>query len=93
VGKKINAAEALSAISGLSQETVNEIWEKVKANSQALKNCPGPHNFQPFEKAVNPLDRKKWRCDICGGTLDGVTVLFYQQGLAHGRAKVNNDSR
>jgi hypothetical protein len=66
---------------GLPRAELMAIWEKVKANQARLNACPGPHDFRSI-----PGNERRQRCATCGGELDLCNVLYYQEGLKHGRA-------
>ena len=59
-----------------------KLWAEVQANSKAMANCVGPHDF---ERTGSQTTSTKFRCKKCGGTTHGANVYWYQQGLAHGR--------
>lgn len=59
------------------------LWDEVSAKGKALRACAGPHDFELLnpDKTVG----RKYRCRLCGGEMDAVAKLHYEQGLAHGR--------
>ena len=74
--------EVLSKVSGLPVSEINEIWQQVKANAKTLDECGGPHDFQSLDPG-KPL--AKYRCTVCGGTVDGTDKLWYERGLKDAR--------
>lgn len=76
-----NGAQVLGRISGLSEETVREIWEDVKKNHALLDACER-HRFEDMTPG-KPLG-KKYKCSACGGTADAVAVRWYELGFKHG---------
>lgn len=76
--------EILSNVSGLPKKEINKIWEEVKANNKRLRNCEGPHQFQlADDKRIN----SKYRCALCGGTVDTIAFKWYMDGLKHGQKR------
>jgi hypothetical protein len=70
----------------MTADEAKALWEKVKANSAALDACPGPHAFEDTTPGQPPSFGKRWRCQRCGGEADTIAKLWYERGLAHGRA-------
>ncbi len=66
----------------INKEHLREIFEEVKENNRKLFNCTGPHKFVVMgtEEIIN----KKYRCELCGGTIDAGRKHWYDQGLKHG---------
>ena len=54
-----------------------EIWEKVKANHKRLAHCSRPHELERTQS-------DRWRCRKCGGEIELVAGMYYQEGLADG---------
>lgn len=75
------AAKVLGKITGLSQDAMKDIWTEVKANSDALAACAGPHQFEREGEALG----SKYRCALCGGKISGSDFHWYNAGVAHGR--------
>lgn len=75
-----NAVEALSRISGLSQDEVQGIAEQVRANVKRLNAC-ADHAFEPIG-ARQPL-RQRYRCQHCSGEVDAHAYTWYMRGRAH----------
>lgn len=68
----------------ITKHDMQEIFLSVKDNHARLDACKGPHDFV-CERPDKPLGAKH-RCTLCGGTVDGVKLHWYLQGLAHGKA-------
>lgn len=79
-----DSLDTLSTATGISRDTMLELWASVRANSALLDTCPR-HDFE--DQTPGKLLGKTFRCRACGGTADGVAVSWYQKGLAHGRAE------
>jgi ferredoxin-like protein FixX len=64
------------------KDEVSAIFENVRRNAAMLAACPG-HIFTRVEP-----DRvfSKYRCTVCGGTVDTTQAHWYDRGMAHGRA-------
>jgi hypothetical protein len=63
-----------------------QLWEEVKANHARLEACPG-HRFEPIEWVDTGKEiPRKHRCAVCGGWADSIAVIWYERGVAHGRA-------
>jgi hypothetical protein len=73
--------KALSDASGLSRESIHEIWEQVKLNHARLKGCAGPHDFTPTTLKFG----SKYTCGKCGGEVNASDRSWYETGLDHGR--------
>lgn len=56
------------------------ILVEVKANMAKLESCPR-HDFQRNENKLF----SKFRCSVCGGTVDSITVHWYKKGLEHAK--------
>ena len=69
----------------ITKEEISETWKRAKANIAALNGCDG-HVFEDT-KTGNVLD-KRWQCTKCHGEVHTAEKTFYEQGLAHGAAKV-----
>ena len=80
----MDGREALSKVSGLKPEVVNELWEKVKANRLALDSC-SLHDFS-IDLKPDQSYGKKFRCYKCGGEVDHITKVWYETGVKHGRS-------
>jgi hypothetical protein len=77
------AIDALSKVSGLSKDTMKEIFAEVQANHKRLDSCIGPHEFNPIEDSSNALT-KKYLCTRCKGIVDFIAYSWYSKGLKHG---------
>lgn len=72
-------------MSPMSKVDAKAIIASVQANTKALKECAGPHNFvQLFPN--QPL-RSRFRCSLCGGEVNVSAYLWYKNGLEHGAKK------
>lgn len=76
--------QALSAVSGIPEAEVSDIFNQVKANHAALRSCTG-HVFKDITPAKETI-RKKYHCTKCHGEIDGMAHFWYQQGLLHAMA-------
>lgn len=63
-----------------------QIWEEVKENHKKLDSC----NKHDFSIDVTPAIKfgKKYKCSSCGGVVDGITKLWYEKGVEHGKASL-----
>lgn len=80
-----DSLDTLSTATGLSRDTLLELWEKAQANRVLLDACPR----HAFERSVGPNGPRlgdKFRCVVCGGEASADSVIWYEKGLAHGRA-------
>lgn len=78
-----DGVQAMSDVSGLSTDTVHEIWAKVKANHACLDACPNHH----FERLPGTDGlRARYRCRNCTGEIDGHAHHWYALGRLHGAA-------
>jgi hypothetical protein len=76
------AIDALSKVSGLSKESMREIFAEVQANHKRLDSCIGPHDFKVISSS-NSM-QQKYQCTKCQGILDFVSHSWYVKGLMHG---------
>lgn len=54
-------------------------------NASRLRRCPGPHRFVELPGQENFFrDFRLYRCQTCGGEVDGATVAWYARGIEHG---------
>lgn len=82
VEAKESAIDVISRVTGLSKETMQDIWTQVRANRKLLDECKG-HDFSlPFDKRGEMV--VKWKCSKCGGTVDTSDKRWYEAGLKHG---------
>jgi hypothetical protein len=83
-----DGAGVMSKISGLSNETVRELFEKVKANRKLLDSCER-HDFSIIvggsSKAVS-----RWQCSRCKGEIDQLHKYWYEKGVEHGSNSKSN---
>jgi hypothetical protein len=80
-----SVTETLSAVTGLSKERLEGIWEEVKENKKRLDNCTGPHEFTPNDVDGLLGTAKNYKCSKCQGTITSVEHRWYERGLQHGR--------
>ena len=66
----------------ITKEDCNKIWNEVKENSAKLKACP-LHKFIRIE-GRHRLDLK-FRCEHCGGVIDGIAHFWYTRGVEDGK--------
>ena len=76
------------------KDELKQLFEEVKANSATLEKCD-LHDFSIVldrstkEPIQNPTPQQKFgarfKCTRCGGVVDGITRIWYDRGLAHGR--------
>ena len=64
----------------MSDKKLDELWEKVKANSKKQQNCTY-HEFKRIEDSFG----SDYICKNCGCVEPVKFVLAYRQGLEHGR--------
>lgn len=69
----------------MTKDDSRALWENVKVNSERLRACAGPHDFEDItpEKTIG----KTHRCRECQGEVHGTDFYWYRDGLAHGRAE------
>lgn len=60
-----------------------QLWAEVKQNSKTLRECAGPHDFQPIGGVVKL--GTKYECTKCGGRVHGTDKHWYEVGLQHGK--------
>lgn len=72
--------EVLSEATGLSGETIDEVWAEVKANAEKLNACIRPHVFT-LTKDI----RERPKCEKCGGVVNRINALYYNEGLSDAR--------
>lgn len=66
--------------------TVNELWEQVATNIDALRACRG-HDFS-IDLTPTRILGKRWRCAHCGGDVSSDAKHWYEDGLTHARLAV-----
>ncbi|AHE55996.1 hypothetical protein [Sphingomonas sanxanigenens] len=71
--------KVLSELSGgrISPGEVQSIFDQVKANGEAWRNCPAPHHVVDRIEGKLPT---KFRCRHCGAT-KGTEIIFYIEGF------------
>lgn len=88
----MNAIEQLTAATGFKRPEIDTIFKEVKANQAMLSDCAKPHDFsialdrrtkEPIHGGITPHQRFgcKWKCSKCGGIVDTLHKLHYEQGL------------
>lgn len=68
-------------MSPITKKEFDTIVADVKRNEAVLAACSG-HAF--FRLEPDKLF-SKYRCAVCGGTVDMTALRWYERGLAHGR--------
>jgi len=66
----------------ITKESLKRIWSEVKLNRARLVSCTGPHKFTidiTPEKKIG----KRWKCELCQGTIDSINKEWYELGLKH----------
>ena len=72
------------------------ILAAIKANTALLEQCVGPHIFcicldrhtkEPIAGKPTPAQRfgAWWRCCKCGGQVENLNKIWYENGVQHGR--------
>jgi hypothetical protein len=82
-----NSLDTLSKVSGLSKDTMKEIFAEVKVNLKRLDSCIGPHDFNPSGDDAKIVVQQKYKCSKCLGTIDFIAFSWYTKGLKHGSVK------
>jgi hypothetical protein len=75
-----DGTKVLSALTGgtLSPKDVHGLWDEVKANIDAWKNCPAPWHVVDQIEGKIPA---KFQCRTCGAITDGGKMLAYIEGF------------
>lgn len=76
--------EEIVELADQEPETMNEILRNVKANIAKLDGCKGPHEFALSEPEEGQVVRR-YVCSKCGGHVEAIYKLWYEEGLAHGK--------
>lgn len=71
-----------------TKEDVDRIIADVKANAAILAACDN-HLFEFLKDSLPP----EWRCEHCGGVIDGPALHWYMVGRAHGELAAKHESR
>lgn len=71
----------LGDLSGLSRDSMHDIWNKVKENQKRLDGCVA-HDFAPAETSTS----RRRVCRVCGGEADTIAVTWYERGIRHASA-------
>jgi len=74
---KKSLLDILEDISGLPPGEARKIYDEVKANLDALRDCP-LHRFEKRE-GTRPMDTK-YRCAECGGVIPPGEYQWYKRG-------------
>lgn len=88
---KHNVLDVLGKVSGIKRPEMDEIIQKVRANSKTLESCTG-HNFVgiPGQELGTCKDGatiyRRFRCTNCRGEADSHAVHWYNKGIEHGKA-------
>ena len=75
--KKKTPLQILEDVSGIKKDDVRQIFEDVKANLEALRNCPG-HKFVKVEGKTS-LDTR-YLCSVCSGEVTSRDHQWYVRG-------------
>lgn len=72
----------------ITVEDAKKIMEDVKANLSKLALCDN-HLFEYVDAGERKLGRvhREYRCQHCGGTIDGNELHWYMVGRAHGNVE------
>jgi len=71
----------------MQPEDARILLAKAVANRRALAECAGPHAFAPARPPGEGRWTGTWKCRECGGEVDSLQRVFYDQGLQHGRKR------
>lgn len=77
-----DGAGVMADLTGLSRQSVVELAEQVKANSERLAGCPY-HEFAPIASPAGhaqPAPRQRYRCIECGGEVSRTEWYWHEQG-------------
>lgn len=87
----MNTIDTLSEVTGIKKPEMDAIFQEVKANHSILKGCQRPHDFSiclerhTKEPIENPTPAQhfgaKWKCSKCGGIVDSLHKIHYEEGL------------
>jgi hypothetical protein len=91
----MSALDTISHVTGIGRPAMDAILAEVKENQRILSACQFPHDFSicidrhskvPIENPT-PAQRfgAKWKCSKCGGIVDSMHKIHYNEGLEHGR--------
>lgn len=76
--------DKLSDATGLSRESIDNIWQAVQANQKTLESCQGPHDFEEDPTDSRPT-LKRHVCRKCGGHVSVTAAVWYNRGLKDAR--------
>ena len=76
-----SAVDVLSNISGMTKADIKKIANDVRKNNEKLNNCQC-HNFCI---QIEHGYREKFKCENCGGIIDGIMKKYYELGLEHSK--------
>lgn len=92
----MNVKQALSEVTGVKPAEIDSILREIKENSMKMDTCHR-HDFsivldRHTKLAIeNPTPEQrfgaKFRCLHCGGIVDGIARIWYENGLKHGQNK------
>jgi len=70
--------DKLSSLTGLPKGEIRDIAKAVTENNKILNACK-MHKFD------TEIQKRKWRCSNCSGTVDATAKLWYEKGLKHSK--------
>ncbi|MBD3405064.1 MAG: hypothetical protein GF411_02875 [Candidatus Lokiarchaeota archaeon] len=76
---KNDAFDALSRMSGLRHDQIDDIWLEVKENQKLLNECDRPHLFRPIDK--DKYLTREYQCSKCNGRISSREARWYNDGL------------
>jgi hypothetical protein len=82
--------DLMAKVSGIPKSDALDIWNAVQVNHNKLRECRGPHEFEPCEY-IGAMTPKRYRCRLCGGETDAVNYSWYKNGLDHGRQEQRSE--
>ena len=76
-----DGAAVMSSMTGLSKESVKELWAQVKENHARLESCPY-HEFKQSKKTamLRSLTHQRYVCIHCGGEIDHQAYMWHERG-------------
>ena len=76
-----DGAAVMSSMTGLSKESVKELWAQVKENHARLESCPY-HEFEQSKKTamLRSLTHQRYVCIHCGGEIDHQAYMWHERG-------------
>ena len=76
-----DGAAVMSSMTGLSKESVKELWAQVKENHARLESCPY-HEFEQSKKTamLRSLTHQRYVCIHCEGEIDHQAYMWHERG-------------